>query len=72
MSWKEIFSLTDVHYKVNSFLVRNNVCVYENVVLPKRMNLCMCRFTNNTNMDGGEEARNTRRGHGKQIGRAHV
>ena len=30
------------------------------------MNLCMIRFTNNTNMDGGEEARSTRRRRGKQ------
>lgn len=65
-------SLTDVHYKVNSFLVINNVCAYENIILSKPMNLCMIRFTNNTNMDGGEEARSTRtRGkqrccHGKQ------
>ena len=59
-------SLTDIHYKVNSFLVINNVCVYENVILPKPMNLCMIRLTNNTNMDGGEEARSTRRRRGKQ------
>ena len=66
LSWKELLSLTDVHYKVNSFLVINNVCVYENVILPKPINLCMIRFTNNTNMDGGEEARSTRRRRGKQ------
>ena len=35
LSWKELLSLTDIHYKVNSFLVINNVCVYENVILPR-------------------------------------
>ena len=54
LSWKEILSLTDVHYKVNSFLVINIICVDENVTLPKPINLFMIRFINNTNMNGGE------------------
>ena len=31
LSWKEILSLVDDYYKVNSFLVDSNAWVYENV-----------------------------------------
>ena len=51
-SWKEILSLTDVHYKVNSFLVINNVCHDVNFILPKFMHLCMIRFIYNTSIGG--------------------
>ena len=55
VNWKEIFSLTDVHYNVNSFLVLNNVCDDVNFILPKSMHLCMIRVIDNTNIIGGEE-----------------
>ena len=44
-------SLTDVHYKVHSFLVINNVCDYVNFILPKSMHLCV-RFIDNTSIGG--------------------
>ena len=54
LSWKEILSHTNTHYKVNYFLVINIVCIYENVILPKPTNLCMIRFVDNTNAMEGD------------------
>ena len=43
-------NLIDDYYKVNSFLVEYDVCVNENVILPKSMHLCMIRFIDNTSI----------------------
>ena len=51
INWKEILSLTDVHFKVNSFLLKNNVCDNVNFILPKSMHLCV-RFIDNTSIGG--------------------
>jgi hypothetical protein len=40
LSWKEILSLIDDYYKVNSFLVEKNVLISPNYVLPKSDVLC--------------------------------
>jgi hypothetical protein len=37
LSWKEILSLTDDYYKVNSFLFEKNVLISPNYILPKAM-----------------------------------
>jgi hypothetical protein len=44
LNWKEILNLIDDYYKMNSFLVDSNAWIYENVILPKPMHLCMIRF----------------------------
>ena len=54
LNWKEILSLTDVHYKVNSFLLKDNVSDYESFILPKSMYECILRFVDNTNAIGGD------------------
>jgi hypothetical protein len=41
--------------QVNSLLVEHDVCVNENLILPKSMHLCMIRFINNTSIGGGDE-----------------
>jgi hypothetical protein len=40
LSWKEILSLIDDYYKVNSFLVEKNVLISPNYILPKSDVLC--------------------------------
>jgi hypothetical protein len=40
LSWKEILSLIDDYYKVNSFLVEKNVLISLNYILPKSDVLC--------------------------------
>ena len=52
LSWKEILNLIDDYYKVNSFLIEYDVCVYENFILPKSMHLCMIGFVDNTSIIG--------------------
>jgi hypothetical protein len=37
LSWKEILSLIDDYYKVNSFLVEKNILISPNYILPKAM-----------------------------------
>ena len=44
-------NLIDDYYKVNSFLVINNVCDDVNFILPKSMHLCV-RFIDNTSIGG--------------------
>jgi hypothetical protein len=44
LSSKEILSLVDDYYKVNSFLVDGNALIYENVIISKSVHLCMTRF----------------------------
>ena len=67
VNWKEILSLTDIHYKVNSFLVINNVCDDVNVILPKPMHLCMIRFIDNTSMEGAMELQDDGQGEEKEL-----
>ena len=40
--------------QVNSFLVDCDNLNHENFILPKSMHLCMIRFVDNTNANGGE------------------
>lgn len=55
LSWKEILSLVDDYYKVNSFLVDSNALIYENVILPKSMHLCMIRYEEGASIARGGE-----------------
>ena len=56
MSWKEILSLIDDHYKVNSFLVESNALFDVNFILPKFMHSCMIRYEEGASITrGGEE-----------------
>jgi hypothetical protein len=50
LNWKEILNLIDDYYKVNSFLVDSNAWIYENVILPKSMHLCMIWFEGETSI----------------------
>ena len=67
VNWKEILSLIDVHYKVNSFLLINNVCDDVNFILPKFMHLCMIRFVDNTSMEGAMELQDDGQGEEKEL-----
>ena len=40
--------------QVNSLLVEYNIFNDENFILPKSMHLCMIRFVDNTNANGGK------------------
>jgi hypothetical protein len=44
LRWKEILSLIDDYYKVNSFLVENNVLISPNYILPKAMYYVVIRY----------------------------
>jgi hypothetical protein len=44
LSWKEILSLIDDYYKVNSFLDENNVLISLNYILPKEMHCVVFRY----------------------------
>jgi hypothetical protein len=44
LSSKEILSLIDDYYKVNSFLVENNVLISPNYILPKAMYYVVFRY----------------------------
>jgi hypothetical protein len=44
LSWKEILSLIDYYYKVNSFLVEKNVLISPNYILPKAMYYVVFRY----------------------------
>lgn len=41
---KEMLSLFDIYYKVNSFLVESNALFDESFILPKFLHSCMIRF----------------------------
>ena len=64
LSWKEILSLTNGYYKVNSFLVGNYTMIYENYILPKslyyytsRFGICQDGASGRRGMDPGNSAR---------------
>jgi hypothetical protein len=44
LSWKEILSLIDDYYKVNSFLVEKNDLISPNYILPKAMYYVVFRY----------------------------
>jgi hypothetical protein len=44
LSWKEILSLIDDYYKVNSFLVEKNVLISSNYILSKVMYYVVFRY----------------------------
>jgi hypothetical protein len=44
LSWKEILSIINDYYKVNSFLVEKNVLVSPNYILPKAMCYVVFRY----------------------------
>jgi hypothetical protein len=44
LSWKEILSLNDDYYKVNSFLAENNVLISPNYILPKAIYYVVFRY----------------------------
>jgi hypothetical protein len=48
LNWKEILSLIDDYYKVNSFLVESNALFDRNFILPKFVHSCMDRFHGRT------------------------
>jgi hypothetical protein len=44
LSWKEILSLIDDYYKLNSFLAQNNVLISLNYILPKEIYYIVFRY----------------------------
>ena len=44
LNWKEILSLTDYYYKVISFLIKNNILIFEDYILPKSVCYYLTRF----------------------------
>ena len=44
-----------IEQQVNSLLLDYDVSDYENFILPKSMHVCILRFIDNTNINGGEE-----------------
>jgi hypothetical protein len=44
LSWKEILSLIDDYYKVNSFLIEKNDLISPNYILPKAMYYVVFRY----------------------------
>ena len=56
LNWKEILSLTDDYYKVNSFLVEHDTLIYKNFLLPKSLYLCIIRIEIIMAKAYGEEA----------------
>ena len=44
-----------IEQQVNSLLLDYDVFVCENFILPKSMHVCILRFIDNTNTNGGEE-----------------
>ena len=43
-----------IEQQVNSLLVDYDNLIDENFILPKSMHLCMIRFVDNTNVNGGD------------------
>ena len=44
LNWKEILSLTDDYYQVNSFLAENNILIAKNFILPKLLYCYLIRL----------------------------
>jgi hypothetical protein len=59
LSWKEILSLIDDYYKVNSFLVEKNVLISLNYILPKAMYYVVFRYVIYQDIASGRRGRTT-------------
>jgi hypothetical protein len=57
LSSKEILSLIDDYYKVNSFLVEKNVLISPNYILPKAMYYVLCRYVIYQDIASGRRGR---------------
>jgi hypothetical protein len=57
LSWKEILSLIDDYYKVNSFLVEKNVLISPNYILPKAMYYVVFRYVIYQDIASGRRGR---------------
>jgi hypothetical protein len=57
LSWKEILSLIDDYYKVNSFLVEKNVLISPNYILPKVMYYVAFRYVICQDITSGRRGR---------------
>jgi hypothetical protein len=57
LSWKEILSLIDDYYKVNSFIFEKNVLISPNYILPKVMYYVVFRYVIYQDIASGRSGR---------------